>query len=67
MVLSRLFHSITLYGKDEFLKKTVFNIELRNISNISRSICSPNGGNIIEQMLKRSEKIEKFSIPSLLL
>ena len=35
ILLSRLFHSVTMDGKYEFLKKKQPNIELRNIANIS--------------------------------
>ena len=47
-LLSRLFHSVTMDGKCEFLKKSMSIIELRNIVNVSCSACSSNRGDIIE-------------------
>ena len=51
ILLSRLFHSITMGGKYEFLKKLF--LKLRNIVNLSCSVCTSNSGDIIEKMLGR--------------
>ena len=43
--LSRLFHLITVNRKNEFLKKSMFDIEPRNLVDIiSCSVCIPSGG-----------------------
>ena len=51
--LSRLFHSVTMDGKYEFLKKSVPNFKLRNFVNVSCSVCTSNSGDIIEKILGR--------------
>ena len=43
--LSRLFHLITVNRENEFLKKSMFDIEPRNLVDIiSCSVCIPSGG-----------------------
>ena len=70
--LSRLFHSITVDGKKEFLKN-MSNIELGNVVDIfSCSICVPSGGDFIKQILRGFifsylKEIAKFSKPPPLL
>ena len=48
ILLSRLFHSVTMDEKYEFLEKSMSNIELMNIFNVSYSVCTSNHGDIIE-------------------
>ena len=68
MLLSRLFHSITVDGKNKFLKN-LFDIEPRNVANIiSCSVCCPSGGDFIKEILRGLifsylKKIAKFSKP----
>ena len=47
ILLSRLFQSITVDEKHEFLEKVCLTL-LRNDVNISCSVCTPNRGDIIE-------------------
>ena len=52
ILLSRLFHSITVDGKNELLKK-MFDIEPRNVVDIiSCSVCCPSGGDFIKEVLR---------------
>ena len=73
ILFSRLFHSITVDGKNEFFKKNMFKIEPRNVVHIiSCSICSPSGGDFIKQILGEFifsylKEIVKFSKPPPLL
>ena len=46
--LSRLFHSVTVDGKYEFLEKSISSAELRDVVDVSRSMCTPKGGDIME-------------------
>ena len=67
ILLSRLFHSVIMDGKYEFLKKSMPNIKLRNIVNVFCSVSTSNSGDIIEKILGRFgfnwlEKIAKFPI-----
>ena len=69
ILLSRLFHSITEDGNNEFLKKIMFDIEPRNVADIiCCSVCCPSGGNFIKEILRGLifsclKKIAKFSEP----
>ena len=67
ILLSRLFHSIIVDGKNEFLKKVY--IKPMNVTDIiSCSVCCPSGGDFIKEILRELifsclKKIEKFSKP----
>ena len=52
ILLSTLLHSVTVDGKNEFLKKRMSDIELRDFVDIIWcSICCPSGGAFIKQIL----------------
>ena len=70
IILSRLFHSIIVDGKNDVLKK---DIEPKNVVNItSCTLCCPSGGDFIKQILRRLsssylKEIAKFPKPPPLL
>ena len=51
--LSRLLQSITVDEKYEFINKCMFIIDLKNIADVSCSVCNPNDGDITEYILGR--------------
>ena len=74
ILLSRLFYSITVDGKNEFLKRIMFDIEPRNVAGIIFcSACCRSGGDFIKQILrgsifsylKKNSKIFVLMIPLL--
>ena len=72
IVLSKLFHSITVNGKNNFFlkKKVCYDIEPRNVVFIiSYSICCPIGEDFIKQIFRELilsclKEIVKFSNPT---